>query len=208
MKINYISGQPIGECVFLEDDGRRNGNRYCKFRCHCGNEFITTMQKVKSLHTRSCGYLHSRELSERNTKHGFRYIPEYSIWLNMKQRCTNPKYYNYHIWGGRGITMCERWLNSFENFYEDVGNQPAKRMGIDRIDNELGYYKENCRWANQKIQNNNTRKNRMIEFNGKRQSLSLWRNELKLNYIVAAKRFRQGIKTVSEIFEMSKLKTA
>jgi len=204
MKINYEIGQKIGSCIFLEDLGVRDRATYGKFKCECGNEFIASISQVKILHTRSCGCLHKKELSERNTKHGLRYLREYTLWLNMKQRCTNTKYKNYHLWGGRGITMCNRWLNSFENFYEDMGSQPAKRMGIDRINNELGYSKDNCRWATPKQQNNNTRKNKYIHYNGRTQTLSQWCEELGLRYSMICKRFLRGNKTTEEIFTVKR----
>lgn len=208
MIIHYEIGQKLGNCIFLEDIEIKNHHRYCKFQCECGDEFVSSMQKVKSLHTRSCGCIHSKQLSERNTKHGLRHLVEYTLWLNMKQRCNNPNFKYYDNWGGRGITICDRWVNSFENFYEDMGNQPAKRMGIDRINNDLGYFKENCRWATQKTQNNNKRNNLILEYMGKSQSASMWCDELKLNYTIVTKRLRKGVKSISEIFELAKLKTA
>lgn len=206
MRIAYTKGQKIGECIFVSDaETSKNTDRRAIFECKCGKEFTTTIVMVKKLVTRSCGCLHREQLIKRNSKHGLRYLKEYSLWLNMKQRCTNPNFTNFKNWGGRGITMCDRWLNSFEAFYEDMGNQPAKRMAIDRIDNEKGYSKENCRWATQKQNNNNTRKNRMIEFNGKIQSLTDWCDELKLRYAATAYHCRRGIKTIEEIFDQSKI---
>jgi hypothetical protein len=204
MVIHYEAGQKIGNCIYLKDVEDICKGRRAKFKCECGNEFIAAITHVKMLHTRSCGCIHSKQLSDRNTKHGLRYLVEYSLWLNMKQRCTNPKFNNYHLWGGRGITMCDRWLNSFENFYEDMGSQPAKRMGIDRIDNELGYYKDNCRWATPKEQNNNTRRNRYLTFNGITKSLSTWAEELGVNSPVARKRLERGYTKMEDIFSKSK----
>jgi hypothetical protein len=72
---------------------------------------------------------------------------EYILWQNMKARCYNPKAPEYKNYGGRGICVCERWKHSFENFLGDVGKRPSPELSLDRIDNSLGYYKENCRWA-------------------------------------------------------------
>lgn len=203
-RIIYETGQKIGNCTYLEDVVVKHGARKAKFKCECGEEFTASIYKVKILHTRSCGCLHRRELTERNTKHGLRHLVEYSLWLNMKQRCTNPNFINFKDWGGRGITMCERWINSFENFYEDMGSQPAKRMGIDRVNNELGYSKENCRWATQKQQNNNKRNNKVIEYMGRTQTLSQWCEELGLVYSRIFHRFSRGGKSIHDIFTIEK----
>lgn len=169
---------------YIGNDKVVNKHRYADFKCYCGNIFRTTVGKIKSGHTKSCGCLHSKGLSERNTVHGLRSKPEYSLWLNMKQRCSNPKFPKYENWGGRGITVCERWIDSFENFYNDMGEKPSHCRGLDRIDNNKGYSMENCRWATSKEQNNNKRNNHFVEYNGRRNTLSQWATELG---------FREGI---------------
>ena len=87
---------------------------------------------------------------------------EYIIWTNMKQRCTNPKNPAYHNYGGRGITVCERWLGSFENFLADMSRRPTKRHEIERRNNDLGYSPDNCEWATPDVQGKNRRNNRFI----------------------------------------------
>lgn len=108
--------------------------------------------------------------------------PEWTAWNHMKRRCTNPNYHNYKNYGGRGITICERWLNSFENFLADMGNKPTPSHSLDRYPNNNGDYEpENCRWATPKEQSNNTKSNRIINHGGKSLTLTNWATELKLS---------------------------
>lgn len=137
------------------------------YRCFCGKEFPTYRGSVKSKKTRSCGcYRHylNREQAKALKIHGHtwknngRPTKTYVTWMNMKQRCINSKHPEYHNYGARDIKVCESWLKSFENFLEDMGEQP-KGLSIDRIDNTKGYSKQNCRWTTQKHQCSNTRRN-------------------------------------------------
>jgi hypothetical protein len=98
--------------------------------------------------------------------HGKRKDPIYYVWRSMKQRCLNKNHKNYDRYGGRGITVCDEWLNSFENFYRDMGDRP-KGLSLDRIDNNKGYSKENCRWTTFKNQSRNRVSNVMINYKGK-----------------------------------------
>jgi hypothetical protein len=206
-EIKYNHLEKIGNCIYIEEAFYKGKKRYALFQCECGNRFNAVIYEVKSLHTRSCGCIHSKQVAERNFRHGLAKTVEHTLWNNMKQRCNNPNFKNYHLWGGRGIKVCDRWLESFENFLEDMGKQPAKRMGIDRIDNNKGYSPENCRWASHKTQNNNKRNNKIIEYNGKSQTLMMWCEELGLKYGVMLRRFLRGGKTTEEIFTVKKYNT-
>lgn len=94
--------------------------------------------------------------------------------MHIKDRCCNPSTKNYYNYGGRGVTICDRWESSFENFLEDMGRAPSLKHSIDRIDNNGNYEPSNCRWATQKEQLNNTRVNRRIEYNGKIKTITEW----------------------------------
>jgi hypothetical protein len=89
--------------------------------------------------------------------HGKSGEPEYKLWVAIKQRCYNPKARYYHNYGGKGITMCDRWLNDYETFINDIGQRPYKDASIDRIDGSKGYTPENCRWVDRTIQSINQR---------------------------------------------------
>jgi hypothetical protein len=116
--------------------------------------------------------------------------PTYSSWANMKTRCDNKTFFSYTEWGGRGISYDPRW-KKFEAFIEDMGERPEGTT-IDRIDNSLGYYKENCRWATPKEQSNNTRRNRYIEFNGVTKTLQQWEDELNIGRRTISERIKRG----------------
>src|ERR1700723_2289660 len=135
------------------------------YKCICGKEFEALINNINKGNTRSCGCLHKKIISENTKTHGMTRTTEYNIWLNMKARCYNKNEPAYKNYGGRGITLCDRWLESFENFYKDMGNRPIKHT-IDRINNDGNYCKENCRWVTMLDQSHNKRNNRLLEVNG------------------------------------------
>jgi hypothetical protein len=108
--------------------------------------------------------------------------PEYTAWLAMKSRCYNHKNDRYNNYGGRGIKVCEKWLESFENFLADVGFKPTKEHSLDRINVNKDYCKENCKWSTRHEQANNKTTNIKITYNNKTQTLLQWCDELNLHY--------------------------
>lgn len=167
--MNFIdlTGRKIG-MIFVQ---RYAGNGRWTCLCECGtvkNVGRTTLRGVKS-----CGCARRG-----NLKHGKRHTSEYTSWVAMRSRCNNPKNNRYHSHGGRGIVVCERWQNSFENFLADMGNKPSSRHSLDRTDNSGNYCAENCRWASPKVQSRNTRRNRSLTYNGRTMLLAEWSDEL------------------------------
>jgi len=113
-----------------------------------------------------------------NKTHGMSRTPEHRAWESMKARCYNKNNVRYMDYGNRGITVCESWVHCFETFLEDMGKKPKGKYSLDRIDNSNGYSPENCRWADDYEQANNTRKNRVISCNGLTLTMSQWARKM------------------------------
>lgn len=135
------------------------------------------------------------------TTHGMSNTTEYKTWERIKKRCYNKNVYNYCDYGGRGILMCDEWKNSFEVFYKDMGDRP-EGTSIDRIDNDKGYSKENCRWATNEEQCNNRRSNINITYKGETQTLAQWCRELNLEYQTVKARIQESGMTPDDAFEL------
>jgi len=114
--------------------------------------------------------------------HGLTYTPEYRSWCHMKGRCYCPNDSRYHRYGGRGIKVCDRWLNSFENFYKDMGPRPSPKHSIDRVDNNGNYEPSNCRWVTVKTQNSNRSTNVSRIYKGKHRNIRELRLIARLLY--------------------------
>lgn len=145
---------------------------YC--RCDCGQVRRVCSYNLKSGITKSCGCLRRESAQKRFSTHGLRSSSEYNTWAGMKNRCLNPSQICYESYGGRGIVVCDRWLNSFENFLEDMGKKPSRNHSIERIDQNGIYEKSNCRWATKKEQARNTRSNRLVTFDGETLCIAEW----------------------------------
>lgn len=134
----------------------KGGNRKGIFLCDCGNTTSAVISHVKYGRTKSCGCLRKDVAAKKGTKHGMHGTGTYGTWTAMIARCENPNNMHFDYYGGRGISVCERW-HDFISFYEDMGERP-EGMTLDRINNDAGYSKENCRWATQAEQVINQRK--------------------------------------------------
>lgn len=146
-------------------------------RCACGVEKLFNGYNLTSGRSKSCGCVRDAETSVRCSSHGMSSSPLYAVWTMMKQRCLNPSYRRYEDYGGRGITVCARWLR-FENFFEDMGHPPFPGATIERVDNNGPYSPDNCRWATRVEQGRNKRNTRKFEFNGKEMTLKEWSAEV------------------------------
>lgn len=160
----------------------------------------------KSKKTQSCGCLNSKLAAQRLIKHGQAPMKnpsvEYSTWASMKQRCYDKNNKSYNSYGGRGITICDEWFNSFSKFFEDMGKRPSKRYSIDRVDVNGNYCKENCRWATKYEQARNTRANLNITINNRTQCMAAWVEELRVSAKMIKKLLNLN-KSVEEILTYS-----
>ena len=126
-----------------------------------------------------------------NYSHGMSRTPEYQAWLHMKDRCFNPNHKRYSDYGGRGITVCDRWLN-LENFLADIGSRPSPKHSLDRIDNDGNYCHENCRWATKAEQQNNQRTNRLITIGCVTLTIAQWEKEMGYKQGIIWSRLKDG----------------
>ena len=181
-----LIGQKFGRLLVIERiSNDRHGKAMWSCLCNCGKQKIVASNDLIRNKTKSCGCLSIEKTIQRLTKHGHntknKITETYRSWQGMIQRCINPKHKNYGTYGGRDIKVCERWRNSFSNFLTDMGERPKNRT-LDRINNELGYYKNNCQWSTTEEQGRNKRNNHLITFNGKTQCISAWAEEVGIVY--------------------------
>lgn len=158
-KIRNITGQRFGRLIALYDTGDRlHKSVVWLLKCDCGNTHKASMGNLRQGYVTSCGCLYKEINGSWQTTHGMHLSKTYRSWASMIQRCNNKNNSRYHRYGGRGITVCGSWLNSFENFLSDMGERP-KGMTLDRYPNNDGNYESsNCRWATPAQQANNRRK--------------------------------------------------
>jgi len=187
-----FSGAIVGRLTAIEPTDRRSGNNVVwRCRCSCGTETFVHTGNLATGKTRSCGCWKR----DRNFRHGATthrsMSPEYSVWASMLRRCTNPKNPRFSRYGGRGITVCERWKD-FASFIADMGPRPEGPLTIERLDNDGPYSPENCRWASYREQSRNTSQNRLLTLDGVTLCLQDWCVRLGLTRNAVNARLRSG----------------
>lgn len=164
-----LIGKKFGLRTVLSVSPDRGGRRRTMIvvRCACGTEQTVRREVLK--HTTSCGCENRERYGRLTHGHttGYSQTAEYICWKSMKERCLNSHNKRFLRYGGRGITVCSRWLDSFDNFLSDMGLRPSRRHTIERNDNDGNYEPGNCRWATAKEQGRNRRNNISVIYNGK-----------------------------------------
>lgn len=193
-KFQNLTGKIFGRLTVLALKGKRPPSPSCGgFRyyweclCLCGKTTIGLGSDLKTGQTISCGCWRGR-----NTfKHGLIKTPEYIVWAGMKSRCDDPNHKSWNYYGGRGITVCDRWRN-FLAFLSDMGPRPSPNHSIERRDNSVCYCPENCYWETHKNQMRNTRLNRFLSLNGETKCISEWSEQMGFSHGLINGRLRRG----------------
>lgn len=197
-RFKNLTGRQFGRLTAVEYVGmNRKRGAIWRCRCICGTIKEVVAVDLSTGNTKSCGCISQENLADRNHRHGMSGTPEYLCWQHMLRRCRDPKTNHFHRYGGRGITVCERWM-SFENFFADMGRKPSPGHQIDRIDNDGNYEPTNCRWVTRKEQARNRYTNTFLEWGGLRLTLAEWGERTGINATILSDRLTYGW-TVSEI---------
>ena len=195
-RTHVAQGDRYGRFTIVREVESVNYKRRFLCRCDCGNEKIVKLGDMKFGGTISCG-CYCREnnrklISERSTTHGLSHTPLYKVWLGMKSRCYNPNATPYKNYGGRGITVCEEWLEH-EPFYKwGMANGYESGLTIERINNDGNYEPGNCKWATYREQANNNRRNTKVQIGDRTESLTTWLRLLGLSSSTIYKRLNKG----------------
>ncbi len=187
--LTNLVGQRFGMLLVLSVLGVKEGRIVWLCRCDCGCGAVIYGKSLLTGNSSSCGCRQIKAVYRRRT-HGMSGTKIFALWFSMIQRCTNPNAQRYDCYGGRGITVCDRWKNSFENFYADMGDRPPGRS-LDRIDNDAGYSPENCRWATYLEQGQNSRATKPITWRGATKGRGGWARHFRASPSWLAKLIRQ-----------------
>lgn len=184
-----LAGQRFTRLVVIAPSNKRG---YWQCICDCGKHHETLGYRLQKCLTRSCGCLHREQLGALRRTHGASDSLTWKRWRSMRARCEMPNTKSYPAYGGRGIAVCERWKQDYENFLMDMGECPSEKFTIDRIDNNLGYSPGNCRWATKLEQARNQSSNHLLTFNGKTLCITEWAEETGINNRTLRTRLRKG----------------
>lgn len=195
-KRHDMTGKRFGRLTAISADDNCSGVRRWICLCDCGNQVSVSQGSLASGNSKSCGCLRADTIGSLSRTHGHRTdrkrTPEYTAWQCIKERCYNRHNKRYADYGGRGISVCGRWLNSFENFLSDMGMRPSPEHSIERKENSGNYEPDNCVWATRQEQGRNKRNNRLISLNGETHSLVEWSEILGIPYSTLYYRSYEG----------------
>lgn len=190
------NGDVFGRWTVVREAEKVGPWRNFECECECGTLRTVAMNNLRRGLSRSCGCLRDEVRPTIHSTHGAtrggKLTPEYVAWRNARSRCYRPTDGNRHSYAERGITVCERWLHSFEAFLADMGMKPTPGHSIDRIDNDGPYSPENCRWATRKEQARNKQANVWIAYNGEKRLMVDVVEQLGVSYNSFRRRYYHG----------------
>ena len=195
-KIIINPGEKFGKLTVLKEEKSIDHNGYKKRMvlcvCDCGNKKSVRLEYLRKQHTKSCGCLRGYELLKINKTHGKSKTKLHGVWASILSRCNNKNVRGYHNYGGRGIKICEEWLE-FESFLNWSNNNGYKEgLSIERINNDGDYCPNNCEFTTKTAQANNKRNNKFFTFNGRTMTLPQWSRFLKINQGTLSSRIKNG----------------
>lgn len=203
--MNDLTGKKFSRLTVLSRHGlNKQGSATWLVKCDCGNHKVISSPHLTTGSTVSCGCWRAERLGDMTREHGDSGSTEFKRWLSLIGRCNNPSDKAFGDYGGRGIKVCERWME-YENFLSDMGRCPSKEHTIDRVDNDGGYNKANCRWATKTEQNNNRRSNVVIEHDGRKMTATQWSKEIGVKYTTILYRLNAGY-DLKNIFSRKQLR--
>lgn len=188
-----LIGKNFGDWKVTSFAGRKDSKRFWACECICGEKRDVVETGLIYNRSKSCGCQNMRRWKAAATRHGMTETTEYMSWKCMKARCYIPGTPSYPRYGGKGIKVCERWLNSFENFIEDMGMKPTPQHTLHRKKNKLDYTPENCVWATKKEQQKWRECTRFVTLNGITKCVVEWCEELGLNSGTVNGRLKDGM---------------
>jgi hypothetical protein len=205
-KIQDRTGEVFNSWTVLQYGHKRGKSHLWLCRCVCGREILVMMDSLRSGKSTQCADCAYQSRSHRPHTRSFYTLPhqprrprrisghltEDHCYYAMFERCYNPNAAKYGRYGGRGITICQRWRESFQAFLDDMGPRPSNDHSIDRIDNNGNYEPANCRWATRTEQQRNKSNNHLISFDGQTMCIADWANEVGLSWHVLTMRLRLG----------------
>lgn len=198
MKMNNLTGMRFGRLMALSYEKKKSGNRKRIFwlcRCDCGKTSIVHSDVLTRNVVKSCGCLRAEVTRKRSLRHGgsvgYKECKEYKAWSHAKSRCYNPNDLKYKNYGARGIKMCDKWLNDYNAFWEDMGKCPDG-LTLDRIDVHGNYEPSNCHWATSMVQGRHRTDNVWITYKDKTMIQSDWAREMKSDVRIFNKLWKKG----------------
>lgn len=206
--LKNIKGQRFGKLIVLErveNRIRASGRQDVVWKCKCDCGTIKNIRSTCLLlgMSNSCGCVNIERIRNLNLSHNMCNTKEYKAWSKLKSRCYTKTDNKYYAYGARGIKVCDRWLESFDNFYKDMGDAPTKKHSIDRIDVNGNYEPSNCRWATNKEQSNNKTTNVYVEYGGVKYTLKTLSEHLDIPYKYFWMLYRDSL-SIEQIIERNK----